>query len=236
MRAYKFLSLVKAKKVLISNNHHRLEKERQLEILNMNSKMAIVSKLYCSSSQTVLGVRRRPHVVNGGGFVVTDCSSKRVIFKVHGCGVHGKQEELILRDEDEEALLLMRRKGGMVEALSIYKKWKGYRVDYEGLQNLVFSLKEPNSCLARNNRIRISIEPSNKGWDFEIRGYFPDKHCSIVDTKGNVVAQVGVSKEVEKMMEIKDLYHVVVKPGIDQAFVVGVIAVLDNIYGESTYC
>lgn len=48
--------------------------------------------------------------------------------------------------------------------------------------------------------------------------------------------QVGVSKEVEKMMEIKDLYHVVVKPGIDQAFVVGVIAVLDNIYGESTYC
>nr|AFK37269.1 unknown [Lotus japonicus] len=72
-----------------------------------------------------------------------------------------------------------------------YKKWKGYRVDYEGLQNLVFSLKEPNSCLARNNRIRISIEPSNKGWDFEIGGYFPDKHCSIVDTKGNVVAQVN---------------------------------------------
>ena len=31
------------------------------------SMMAIISKLYCSSSQTVLGVRKRPHVVNGGG-------------------------------------------------------------------------------------------------------------------------------------------------------------------------
>lgn len=34
----------------------------------------------------------------------------------------------------------------------------------------------------------------------------------------------------------KDIYYVSIKPGIDQAFVVGVIAILDNIYGESTSC
>ncbi|TKY72875.1 LURP-one-related 6 [Spatholobus suberectus] len=203
------------------------------------STMPIISKLYCSSSQTVLGVRRRPHVVNGGGFVVTDCSGQRVVFRVDGCGIHGTKGQLILRDGEGDALLLMRRKGGMVEALSIYKKWKGYSLDYEGLQNLVFSLKEPNSCLVKSNGIRISTEPraaSNKGWDFEIRGYFPDRSCSIVDNRGNVIAQVGVNKEVEKLMESKDLYHVVVKPGMDQAFVFGVIAILDYIYGESTYC
>jgi len=83
--------------------------------------------------------------------------------------------------------------GGMVEALSIYKKWKGYSLNYEGSQTLVFSLKEPNSCFVKNNGIRISIEPraaGNKGWDFEIRGYFPDRNCSIVDIRGNVIAQV----------------------------------------------
>ncbi|WVZ19734.1 hypothetical protein V8G54_007056 [Vigna mungo] len=201
--------------------------------------MPVISKMYCSSSQMVLGVRRRPHVVNGGGLVVTDCSAQRVVFKVDGCGIHGTKEQLILRDAEGDALLLMRRKGGMVEALSIYKKWKGYSMNYEGSQTLVFSLKEPNSCFVRNNGIRISIEPraaSNKGWDFEIRGYFPDRNCSIVDIRGNVIAQVGVNKEVEKLMETKDLYNVVVKPGMDQAFVFGVIAVLDYIYGESTYC
>lgn len=178
-------------------------------------------------------------MVNGGGFVVTDCSTQRVVFRVDGCGIHGTKGELILRDGDGEALLLMRRKGGMVEALSIYKKWKGYSLDYEGSQNPVFRVKEPYSCLVKNKGIRISTEPkatSNKGWDFEIRGYFPDKSCSIVDTRGNVVAQVEVNEEVKKLMEIKDLYHVVVKPGIDQAFVFGVIAILDYIYGESTYC
>ena len=45
--------------------------------------------------------------------------------------------------------------------------------------------------------------------------------------------QVGLKKE---MMESKDVYTVVVKAGIDQAFVFGIIAILDYIYGESTHC
>ena len=49
-------------------------------------------------------------------------------------------------------------------------------------------------------------------------------------------AQVGVKKEVDELMTNKDFYHVVVKPGVDQAFVFGVIATLDYIYGESTRC
>ncbi|XP_027333340.1 protein LURP-one-related 6-like isoform X2 [Abrus precatorius] len=193
----------------------------------------IISKMYCSSSQTVLVVRRRPNVVNGGGFVVMDCSAQRVVFRVDGCGVRGTKGELILREEDGDAIILMRRKGGMVEALSFYKKWKGYSLDFEGSKKLVFSLKEPNSCLVKNNAIRISTKPRtsrNRGWDFKISGYFPDKCCSIVDSGGNEVAQV------HHWMESKDLYHVVVKPGMDQALVFGVIAILDYIYGESTNC
>lgn len=48
--------------------------------------------------------------------------------------------------------------------------------------------------------------------------------------------QVGVRKEMEETMASKDLYHVMVKPGTDQAFVFGIIAILDYIYGESTRC
>lgn len=176
----------------------------------------------------------------GGGLVVMDCS-QRVVFKVDGCGIIGKQGELITRDGQGEPILLIRQKGGIVQALSLHKQWKGYSYDYQGLQKLVFSIKEPNACFSRHNAIRISIEPKGSGghgrdWDFEVKGYFPDRDCSIVDSKGNVVAQVGVKEEIEKVMTSKDLYHVVVKPGMDQAFVFGVIAVLDYIHHESTTC
>ena len=69
----------------------------------------LVSKFYCSSSEVVFVVRTRPHVINGGGFVVTDCNQK-VVFSVDGCGILGKEEELVVRDEKRDALLLLRGK------------------------------------------------------------------------------------------------------------------------------
>jgi len=72
-------------------------------------------------------------------------------------------------------------------------RWKGYLVDEEeGANKLVFSLREPRTCLARKEVIRVCIEPkcSNKDWDFEVHGSFLDKACSIIDRRGAVVAQV----------------------------------------------
>ncbi|GKE24854.1 protein LURP-one-related 6 [Tanacetum coccineum] len=158
--------------------------------------MAIVSKMFCSSSQVVLGIRTRPRVVGGGGFIVTDMRNREVVFRVDGCGVLGKKDQMTLTDAYHAPLLLIRRKGGIVEALSLDKQWGGYIPDYVGSQ----------------------------------------KEVTIVDSKGDVVAQVGVSNEVKEVMENKDLFHVVVKPGIDQAFVVGVIAILDYIHNGSTRC
>ncbi|XP_052288680.1 protein LURP-one-related 6-like, partial [Citrus sinensis] len=102
------------------------------------------------------------------------------------------------------------------------KKWKGYAFDYEGSKKLVFTLKEPpnSSCLVRNNSIRISTETTARSSNFEVKGYFPDKDCIIVDPSGNIVAQVY---KIEDLMESKNLYHIVVKPGIDQAFIGRVI-------------
>ncbi|PIN08420.1 hypothetical protein CDL12_19002 [Handroanthus impetiginosus] len=200
--------------------------------------MPIVSKVYCSPSAVVLVVRRRPNVANGGGFAVADCS-QRVVFRVDGCGVLGKKDELVLRDSDGNALLLIRRKGGMVEALSLTRQWKGFTYDFLGSQKLVFTLKEPHSYFSNKNPIRVSIESkecSSYG-PFEVRGNFLERSCSIVNSMGDVVAQkIGVNKEVQQVMASRDLYHVEIKAGMDQAFIFGVIGVLDYIYDGSTRC
>lgn len=75
------------------------------------SKMAVVvSKVFCSNYEVVLVVRSRPHVVNGGGFIVTNNCTQNVVFKVDGCGILGKKDEVILRDSDGHTLLLIRKK------------------------------------------------------------------------------------------------------------------------------
>ncbi|KAL8491420.1 hypothetical protein ACS0TY_023157 [Phlomoides rotata] len=182
--------------------------------------LPIVSKVYCSPSEVVLAVRRRPNVANGGGFVVVDCN-QGLVFSVEGCGILGRKEEMLLRD---------------VEALSLTRKWKGFTYDILGsLNKLVFTLKQPNSCFSDKTPIRIAIATESKEW-FEVQGDFPGRSCSIVSSRGDVVALIGVERELQQVMRSRDLYHVKIKPGFDQAFVFGVIAVLDYIYDGSTRC
>ncbi|GAB2245919.1 hypothetical protein Droror1_Dr00001412 [Drosera rotundifolia] len=202
--------------------------------------MPVISKMYCSTTRQVLVVRQRPPMVGGGGFVVTDYRQE-VVFKVDGCGIIGKKGELILRDGIHgDPLILIRQHGGMVQALSLDEKWNGYAQNYQGLEELVFCVKETAACFAgKNNVIKITIDPNwgcGRDWKFEIRGNFPDKNCSIVDSAGNIVAEIGVKEDMKRLMATNDIFYVVVQPGIDQAFVFGVIGVLDCIYGESTRC
>ncbi|KAL6010620.1 hypothetical protein ACLOJK_001056 [Asimina triloba] len=202
--------------------------------------MPVVSKIFCSSTKADFIVRNRPHVVNGGGFVVTDTSNQKVVFRIDGCPTIGVEGHLVLRDSDGSSLLFIRRKGGIVQALSVHKKWQGYLTDYEGAEKLVFSMKEPYSFLLRNrgSKIRGCIEPKmpNVDWDFEIKGSFVNRACTINDRRGNIMAQVSAWGGVEYSMAGKDVYRVLVQPGFDHAFVFGVIAVLDYIYEESTSC
>lgn len=117
----------------------------------------------------------------------------------------------------------------MVQALSIHNKWKGYSYDYQGSPKPVFTLRDPkHSCFSIIGSIRISVQPGN--CYFDVKGYFPDRDCGIIDSTGNVIAQV------KEWIGSRDIYKVMIKPSVDKAFVFGVIAVLDYIYGESTSC
>ncbi|XP_077234644.1 protein LURP-one-related 6-like [Tasmannia lanceolata] len=177
--------------------------------------MPKISKLFCSPSQVIFTVRNRPHVVSGGGFVVTN-TNQTVVFKVDGCGTLGIKGQLILRDGDGESLLYIRRKGGIVQALSVNKQWKGFLIDYEGAEKLVFTLREPTSWALKSSKIRVSVESKthNNDWDFEIKGSFVDRACCINDRKGNIVAQVRKLDEVEELMSRKDVYHLLVNQAL----------------------
>ncbi|ONK65380.1 uncharacterized protein A4U43_C07F36510 [Asparagus officinalis] len=197
------------------------------------SLIPIVSKAFCAPTQTALTIRKRPRVVNGGGFVVLN-PQQNVVFSVHGCGILGVNGELVVKDGGGASILFIRKKGGLVQALSACsERWRGYLMEFGRPNKPLFSLRDPKSCFAMKSAIRISVDRKDysNGWDFEVKGCFLEKNCTINDRRGNIVAKVGV-----KVKASEDLYHVNVQPGYDQAFVIGVIAVLDNIYGESTRC
>jgi hypothetical protein len=75
----------------------------------MDNNIPVVSKIFCSGTPTILMIRRRPIVVNGGGFIVTDLGHN-VAFIVDGCGVLGSKRELMVKDSEGEPILFISRK------------------------------------------------------------------------------------------------------------------------------
>ncbi|KAG6518843.1 hypothetical protein ZIOFF_022324 [Zingiber officinale] len=186
------------------------------------TKFPVVSKAYCSLSQTTLMIRKRPRNINGGGFVAMD-TSQVVAFAVDGCCVLGVNGECMVKD------------GGVLQAVSFNEQWRGFLMDFEMTSKLVFTLHEAKSWLVMNGSVKIFLEAKENGrssWDFEVLGSFTDRACTIMDRRGNVVAEV----KGEEKIASKEFYSVVVQPGHDQAFVIAVIAILDYINGESTRC
>jgi hypothetical protein len=75
----------------------------------MNNSVPVVSKIFCSDTPTILMIRRRPIIVNGGGIVVTDLSHN-IVFIVDGCGILGSKRELMVKDGEGEPILSISRK------------------------------------------------------------------------------------------------------------------------------
>jgi hypothetical protein len=138
--------------------------------------------------------------VNGGGFVVSN-SKQVVVFRVDGCGVLGTKGKLLLRNGDGNDLLLIRKMGGIVQALNmVHNKWEGFGYDNEGTERLVFTLKDPkDSCLVQNSSIKILVHgkppkiSSTRNNYVEIKGSFAERACNIMDSDGKAIAKVIIN-------------------------------------------
>ncbi|XP_047319620.1 protein LURP-one-related 6-like [Impatiens glandulifera] len=186
-------------------------------------------------SPAVYVVRRRPRVVGGGGIVVTESSTQKVVFKVEddGC-LNKKRSEVMLRDCDGKPLLLLRREKVIGDAVRMSREWKGYAFGYnEDSRKVVFRLKQPHSWLVRNGWCRpITVSAGQSdccgGWDFQVKGFFKERACAIVDSMGNALAQVIGMEKMKKWVS-NDIYSVAVRSEADSTFVFAIISLLDHI-------
>ncbi|XP_010493174.1 PREDICTED: protein LURP-one-related 16-like isoform X3 [Camelina sativa] len=142
---------------------------------------------------------------------------------------------------ESEAVLVVRRRPSMVNGggfvVSNNKQQVVFRVDGCGVLGTKGKLLLTNGDGVNLLLIRKMILSTHKSY-VEIKGSFTERDCNIMNSDGRAIAKVRTDKEMEEMVGNKttDLYHVIVKPNVDQAFIIGLIAVLDYIHGESTIC
>ncbi|KAH9289871.1 hypothetical protein KI387_033988, partial [Taxus chinensis] len=181
---------------------------------------AIVDERYCSETATTLTVWNKSLVFAGEGFTVFD-SNGNLLFRVDTF------DDLLLMDAQGKPLLTLCRK-----LPSLHQRWEGFLGDKADGQKPLFTVRK-SSILPTKNCVQVFM---NCGFfwkpcaDYEIEGSFSQRCCSIYANAPRIpAAQVKRKCGAAGIMLGKDVFSLCIERGFDQAFIMGLIIVLNQI-------
>ncbi|KAK9948316.1 hypothetical protein M0R45_003897 [Rubus argutus] len=146
---------------------------------------------------------------------------------------------------DKEAFLSLRDRRVLVDAhgypivtlqkkmLSTHHIWKVYRGDSTDSSNLVFSVKK-SSMFQWKKKLHVFLRKNTGEYapDFKVKGNWFEQSCVVYAGKSKssniVVAQMHTKHTVTSVLFGKDNFMVTVYPGIDYAFIVALVIILDE--------
>ncbi|KAH9314013.1 hypothetical protein KI387_022640 [Taxus chinensis] len=190
--------------------------------------LPVVGIEFCSSLLAMWTVRKKPLVFSGGGFIVTNSCTGQIIFRVDGRGSSLKHR-VILMDAVGKPLLSLHRK-----VLSVCNRWDGFCGEKCDGQKPIFSVRK--SLIFNKNEVAevfVGSKAKKKRPDYKVEGTYRERYCRIYSGSNTIVAEVKRKFGTCNVMLSKDVFSVVVNAGSDQAFIMGLIVILDQMTGEN---
>jgi len=183
----------------------------------------IVHKL-SEVSATALTIWKKSLVFSCNGFTVFN-SSGNLVFRVDSYPSDPKGEVLLM-DAAGRALLTMRRK-----RLSLQNEWQGFPGEFRDAQNPLFVVRRASLRISSKNTAEVYVRSSAKSKkpSYRVEGCYAERSFTLLNSFNEVVAEVK-PKQVRSDIRLGgDVFNLTVRPGYNQAFVMGLIIVLDEI-------
>jgi len=175
-------------------------------------------------SVTSLTVWKKSLVFGCSGFTVFN-SSGNLEFRVDNYPSDPK-DEVLLMDAAGRALLTMRRK-----RLSLQNEWQGFPGEFRDAQNPLFVVRRASLRISSKNTAEVYVRSSAKSKkpSYRVEGCYAERSFTLLNSFNEVVAEVK-PKQVRSDIRLGgDVFNLTVRPGYNQAFVMGLIIVLDEI-------
>jgi uncharacterized protein YxjI len=190
---------------------------------------ALIDDKLSKASATALTVWKKSLVFSCNGCTVFD-SSGNLVFRVDNYPSDPK-DEVVLMDAAGMALLTMRRK-----RLSLQNEWQGFLGEFQDAQKPLFVVRRASSLrISSKNLAEVYVRSSAKNKkkkkkpDYRVEGCYAKRSFTLLNIFNEVVAEVK-PKQVRSDISLGgDVFNLTVRPGYDQAFVMGLIIVLDQI-------
>lgn len=188
----------------------------------------VVDNKFYMDSVTPLTVWKKSLLLNCSGYTVYDPNGN-LIFRVDNYCSDPKNEVLLM-DAAGLVLLTLRRK-----RLSLQNVWQGFLGELQNAQKPLFvarrslSLFIPTNNLAEVYVLSPGIRKTKRHSDYHIKGCYAKRSFTFLNSFGDVVAEVKPKQVRSNQINLGgDVFNLVVRPGYDVAFVMGLIIILDQ--------
>jgi len=180
---------------------------------------AVIAQQFCAPYPIELTVQKKAISLSDGDFKILD-SNGNLVLTVDG-KVMSIRDKRILRDQAGNILINMRKK-----LLSLHETWEAYRGEGTSKDNLFFTAGR-SSVFQLRTSLEVNLG-SNSHADFKVQGSFFERSCTIYQGTA-VIAQMRRKYTASNVLLGRDTFAVIVNPGVDYAFIVALVVILDEI-------
>ncbi|KAL3753496.1 hypothetical protein ACJRO7_000838 [Eucalyptus globulus] len=184
----------------------------------------VVGPQYCAPFPIDLGMVRKLISITEGNFAVSD-SSGNEIFKVKHVFnlIHTKRA---LVDAAGNTILTFKQK-----KITAHSRWQVFRGESTEPDDLVFTART-SSMFQLKTKLHVFLagNKSERTCDYRVEGSWAARSCSIYVGESNyMIAQMHTKHTIQSVAIGRDTYAVTVYPNIDHAFIVALVAILNEI-------
>ncbi|KAG6487439.1 protein LURP-one-related 8-like [Zingiber officinale] len=177
-----------------------------------------------SAEAASLTVWRKSLVFHGDGFTVFDAKGN-LAFRVENYP-SASRAEIVLMDADGKPLLTIRRK-----KLSLGDHWLIY--DGEAATNPQFAVKKHVNLIGSRSLVHVTAccpGAAKSCLSYEVEGSYSRRCCTVYDHRRRQLAQI-MRKEASPGVALgADVFRLIVEPGLDAAFAMAVVILLDQMF------
>lgn len=113
---------------------------------------------------------------------------------------------------------------------SLHQRWEGFVGERSEGQKPIFSVKR-SSIIGRCGMIVEML--NNPGEEYQIEGNFGQRSCKILNARKESMGEIKRKVDASRKAVLgKDVFLLSLKPGFDGAFAMGLVLVIDQIYGD----
>ncbi|CAL4928037.1 unnamed protein product [Urochloa decumbens] len=189
--------------------------------------LAVVDARFCAAGTASLAVAKALSM-SGSDFAVTDADTGALVLRVDGV-LFSLRRRCLLVDADRKPVLTVQE-----SALMLSTRWKAFRGDSTSRRDLLFTVVKPSVIQLRGHTkvsVFLASNDAEHACDFRITGSYHDGACAVsLGDSDTVIAKIDRRFSVVSALLGKNTYSVTVNPGIDYAFIVALVVILDEMH------